>query len=149
MPVFTTRPLVDAAQSEGWSLLEIVREFETWKAGGPAREHDSLYFGKDSSYATPTVDGQRYVLRHVHLMPLSDAEQLTKWRLNFQRRSRKTSDRSLIYVSDDKGNHLLIFVLPEPDAHAVARMGTQNDKETMEGFAEVAAAFLFDGSIIA
>ena len=40
------------------------------------------------------------------------------------------------------------YVLDEPTAHAIASMATQQDRETMQAFAAVASAFVFDGSII-
>jgi mRNA interferase YafO len=95
------------------------------------------------------VDGNKYLLRHVHLVPLADEGQLELWDKAWKRRSRKTSDRALVYVSDGKGNHLLIFILDEPDAHAIASMKTPEHRDIMEGFAEVAAAFLESGDVIA
>jgi mRNA interferase YafO len=43
---------------------------------------------------------------------------------------------------------LLIFILPEPDAHDIAKMQTAQDKAIMLGFAEVAGAFLDTGEIL-
>jgi hypothetical protein len=37
----------------------------------------------------------------------------------------------------------------EPDAHKIATMQNQIDKELMESFAKVAGEFMFDGSVIA
>ena len=44
---------------------------------------------------------------------------------------------------------ILIFILEEPTAHAIAEMKTAEDKQLMERLAAVAAAFLHDGSAIA
>jgi mRNA interferase YafO len=121
-------------------------EFRRWKS---ADEYGSYWFGKDSAYVAPAVNGERYILRHVHLVPLADKVQLIKWNQAWKRRGRKTSDRVLVYVGDHRGDVLLIFILPEPDAHAVAAMKTQTHKEIMAGFATVAEAFIADGSIIA
>ena len=85
-------------------------------------------------------------------MPLSDQEQLKRWNTAWLRRSRKTSDRVLVYVERIAGNqayHLLIYVLPEPEAHTIATMKTREHRELMEGFANVAAAFLDSGDVIA
>jgi hypothetical protein len=55
----------------------------------------------------------------------------------------------LIYVAANLQTFLLIFILPEPDAHAVAQMKTTQTKEIMAGFLEVAAEFLDRGRVIA
>jgi hypothetical protein len=44
---------------------------------------------------------------------------------------------------------LLITILDEPDAHSIAAMRNQRDCELMNAFAEVAQAWLEDGSVIA
>jgi len=105
------------------------------------------FFGKDSAYVRPKVGGKSYVLRHVHLKPFEPAA-LTQWESDHWLRTRKVSNRVLVYASDGKGNHLLIFILNEPDAHAIADMKTAEDKATMEGFATVAEAFNFNGDIL-
>lgn len=120
-------------------------EFLNWKATG---EYDHHYFGKDSAYIAPPVNGEKYVLRHVHLIPVLDANQLKRWWRNFSRRSRKTSDRVLIYTKNSVGDYLLIYILSEPDAHKIATMQNQKDKELMESFAKVAGDFMLDGSVI-
>lgn len=120
-------------------------EFLNWKATG---EYDHHYFGKDSAYIAPTVNGEKYVLRHVHLVPVLDTKQIARWLRDFARRGRKTSDRILIYTKDAKGDYLLIYILSEPDAHKIATMQNQIDKELMESFAKVAGDFMFDGSVI-
>lgn len=120
-------------------------EFLNWKATG---EYDHHYFGKDSAYIAPPVNGEKYVLRHVHLVPVLDTKQIARWLRDFARRGRKTSDRILIYTKDAKGDYLLIYILSEPDAHKIATMQNQIDKELMESFAKVAGDFMFDGSVI-
>jgi Toxin YafO, type II toxin-antitoxin system len=122
-----------------------VHKFSAWKTGG---EYDSFLFGKDSAYVRPEVDGRQYMLRHVHLVPLADGTQLDSWNRVWVKRGRKTSDRALIYVDDDNGGYLLITILDEPDAHEIARMKTARDREIMEGFAHVAAAFMEDGTVL-
>jgi Toxin YafO, type II toxin-antitoxin system len=80
----------------------------------------------------------------VHLKPIEDESGLLHWMRQFGRRSRKTSDRVLVYTVGSTGNFLLIFILPEPDAHKIAREHPQ----TMQSFARVAAAFINDGTVI-
>lgn len=123
-------------------------EFECWKELGVRGEYSSYLFGKDGAYSTPRVNGTPNTLRHVHLVPLLNSEHLTRWRIAFRRRSRKTSDRALVYVSDPKHGHLLIFILDEPDAHEVARMGTQKHKTVMLQFATIADHFIQTGEIL-
>lgn len=63
-------------------------------------------------------------------------------------RQQEKSDRVLVYVSDGPTKHLLMFILDDPGAHAVAAMRNRADRETMLGFAEVAAEFLATGKIL-
>ena len=124
-------------------------QFAAWKAAGEAGEYASYLFGKDGGYIVPLVNGQRYVLRHAHLVPLADAAALRIWEAQWRRRSRKTSDRVLIYVSDAAHGHLLIYILEEPTAHAVAKMRTSAEKQVMDQFAAIAEAFILRGEVIA
>lgn len=146
MDVKITKALKHALEEDRLNSQLFMDLFREWKQSG---EFNSYSFGKDSAYFKPCVDGKQYVLRHVHLVPVFDKTQLSKWNKGWQFKSRKTSNRVLIYVDDGKGGFLLIYILSEPDAHEVALMRTQKHKELMEGFAKVAEAFVFDGSIIA
>ncbi len=130
-------------------FAEFSQAFAQWKSQGAAGEYHSYLFGKDSAYVAPKVDGVAYSLRHVHLVPVTEISALTQWNKAWKNKSRKTSDRVLVYVDNGRGAMLLIFILPEPDAHAVARMQTVQDKAIMLGFAEVAAAFIDTGDILA
>lgn len=143
MSVQTTNALKSVLGKDDAELL--CSEFLNWKAAG---EYDHHYFGKDSAYIAPPVNGEKYGLRHVHLVPVLDARQIARWWRDFARRGRKTSDRVLIYAKDAKGDYLLIYILSEPDAHKIATMQNQIDKELMESFAKVAGDFMFDGSVI-
>ena len=129
--------------SDGWTDF-----FGDWKARGSAGEYDNYFFGKDGAYVGIKMDAPHGMLMHVHLVPILDPVAFARWERDWARRSRKTSDRALIYADDGHGNYLLIYVLDEPTAHAIASMATQQDKETMQAFAAVASAFVFDGSII-
>ena len=146
MTVKITQALKNRLNEDGFNVEELCARFETWKL---ADEYSSYYFGKDSAYITPTVDGEKYKLRHVHLVPIEDKNQLSSWNKAWQLGKRKTSNRILIYVDDNKGNFLLIFILSEPDAHEIALMKNEKHKKLMEGFAAVAEEFIFDGSILA
>lgn len=119
----------------------LIADFAAWKAGGAATEYESATFGKDGAYTEPKINGQQYQLRHVHLPPVADLEQLKKWNASWKRRGRKTSDRALVYCQDGD-DYLLIFILPEPDAHEIAKMATSADKGAMEAFARIAEAFV-------
>lgn len=143
MTVSITNALKLALDNEDAANL-LCTEFLKWKGMG---EYEHYHFGKDSFYVTPLVNNEKYILRHVHLIPQTDERQLLKWAKAFKNRGRKTSDRVLIYAqSADK--YLLIYILSEPDAHKIATMKNQVDKELMESFAKVADAFICDGSVI-
>lgn len=146
MQVKITKLLYEALLAAGGNAEMFIEDFIKWKSGD---EYGSYIFGKDSAYTTPTVDGQTNVLRHVHLVPLTDQNQLEKWNKAWKHGSRKTSDRALVYVDDGKGSFLLIYILDEPDAHNIAKMNTSNYKALMEGFADVAAEFLDNGNVLA
>ncbi len=143
MTVKITNALESVLRKDDADLL--CSEFLNWKATGEYNHH---YFGKDSAYIAPPVNGEKYALRHVHLVPVLDARQITRWWRDFARRGRKTSDRVLIYAKNSAGDYLLIYILTEPDAHKIATMQNQTDKELMESFAKVAGDFMFDGSVI-
>lgn len=145
MSVKITKALEGSLVADELDPILFQKSFASWKSGD---EYGSYLFGKDSAYVAPKVDGNQYVLRHVHLVPLSDVGQLEQWNKAWRRKGRKTSDRALVYVSDDKGNHLLIYILDEPDAHAIASMKTAQHREIMAGMAEVAAEFLESGEIL-
>ncbi|NRR28727.1 type II toxin-antitoxin system YafO family toxin [Oxalobacteraceae bacterium] len=116
--------------------------FSEWKAGEPL---DNLLFGKDVPYRTPTVGGKHFSLRHVHLIPQANAQEAAEWRDAYNLGRQKTSDRALVYVSDDKGNHLLLGILEEPEAHEIARMKTPEHESLMRTYATIAEEFLQTG----
>ncbi len=146
MVVRITTVLENKLKSGGLDSRLFVKSFKDWKSG---EEYGSFYFGKDGKYFTPSVGGVTYVLRHVHLVPIVDQTKLNAWKNNWRHRSRKTSDRVLVYVQDNRGNYLLITILPEPGSHQIARMETQQDRDLMERFALIAEAFIDHGDVIA
>jgi mRNA interferase YafO len=146
MVVKMTKVLKEFLEADGLDSQLFINLFKKWKSSG---EYSSFHFGKDAAYFTPIVNGGKYILRHVHLVPLVDKSQKERWLRAWKVRGRKTSDRVLVYVSDKKGNFLLIFILSEPNAHEVARMGTKQNKEIMEGFAAIAEEFINHGSVSA
>lgn len=136
--------LLDIGESpDGW-----VDYFQAWKAEGPTGEYQNYFFGKDSAYHTPKLNPPNDRLMHVHLVPILDQGALVEWDRDWNRRTRKVSNRVLVYADNRKGGYLLIYVLNEPDAHSIAAMQTAEDAETMAFFAQVAEAFIFNGSII-
>jgi len=143
-----TTALCTQLQALGLDPINFAAEFDAWKAWGSTGEYQSYTFGKDGGYAAPAVGGVRYLLRHVHLVPLEDTTALRLWDIHWRRRSRKTSDRVLVYVSDHHYGHLLIFILEEPIAHEIAQMKTGDHKTTMRGLAKVAEQFIHDGTVI-
>lgn len=148
MATFVSHALRQLLQSQGSNPDNLAAEFQNWESLGQEGEYSSLLFGKDGAYSIPTVNGFPNVLRHVHLAPLANAVALARWEKDFRRRSRKTSDRALVYVSDDYHGHLLLYILDEPDAHAVARMATDDHRRLMLAFATIAERFVHTGEII-
>lgn len=146
MKVKITQALTRQMLADGINPDTFIQKFLDWKAGD---EYGSYLFGKDGAYARPKMHGMPYALRHAHLVPLLDQEQLVNWHKAWRRRGRKTSDRCLIYAGNNQQEFLLIFILSEPDAHAVAQMQTVQTREIMTGFLDVAAEFLHTGRVIA
>lgn len=141
-----TEYLRDLLTKAGVDADKFAVKFAEWKAAGPAGEYAFLEFGKDGYYWKPTRDG-KYVLSHVHLIPVTDEEALRAWKLAFLRKKRKTSDTVLVYAADPTHGYLLIAVLREPTAHDIAKMLTDADKVLMNQFADVAAEFIFSGKV--
>lgn len=141
----------------GSSADEFCQVFDAWKAGFPDSEFTHPLFGKDGAYSRPMVDGTPYVLRHVHLMPVQNSSARDRWMATHKqgiqkgRWSRKTSDRVLVYATrrppGGKEEHLLLFILDEPEAHETANMKTPDAKQLMGQLASCAADFMDDGSI--
>jgi mRNA interferase YafO len=138
-----TTALKTLLEQSGICPEELSNQFMRWKKEG---EYNSYYFGKDSAYVLPTVNGEKYKLRHIHLVPLTDKKQLAIWNQKWQFGGRKTSDRVLIYAEDNLNNFLLIFILSEPDAHKIAQMKEPKNEQLMKRFAAIAEQFLFDGT---
>ncbi len=146
-------------EAGGGSADELCQVFDDWKAGFPDSEFTHSLFGKDGAYSRPLVDGKPYVLRHVHLMPVQDKDALELWLATHKRGvrqgkgGRKTSDRVLVYATRNlpRGGveHLLLFILDEPEAHETAQMKTPDAKTLMGQLASCAANFMDDGSIAA
>jgi mRNA interferase YafO len=145
----TTKIIEDVFSNAGLDLEEFRNLFAGWKSLGPKGEDDVYEFGKDVPYEKPHVNGQKNVLMHVHLVPIVDIEKKEKWDKSWERYSRRTSNRSLVYVNDGGKKFLLIDIIPEPDAHEIPKMLTQQHKEIMEFYAEIADKFIYSGIIIA
>ena len=122
--------------------------FQSWKGLGPAGEYNDYFFGKDSAYIAPPTSLPPGRLMHVHLVPLLAPKKLELWDFRFKHRSRKTSNRALVYADNGNGDYLLIYVLDEPSAHEIAKMLTSEHREIMHNFVVVAEAFFRDSSII-
>ena len=147
-----TKALANQLTSIGASPVIFSAEFDDWKARcaiSELAEFENFLFGKDGAYASPKVNSIPYQLRHVHLVPLKDAERISLWKKFFKLKKRKTSNRVLVYASTTNGDHLLIYILDEPDAHKIAEMTTSDDKTLMKQLATIAADFLHDGTISA
>ena len=147
MSVSITSALSQQLNQANVDPVAFAQQFALWKADWPKNEYAFELFGKDGAYRAPKVDGSMDVLRHVHIMPVPGSNQHTGWLRAFRFLSRKTSDRHLVYVQDAHRGFLLIYILDEPTAHAVARMQTREDKELMEKFAIIAENYIIDGDV--
>lgn len=146
--VKATRALCTLFERTGQNLEAFCFEFRRWKARGEAGEYDSYLFGKDGAYSQPRFSTGRPGLRHVHLAPLADVPARIQWDRQWRLRTRKTSDRALVYTQDRLHGFLLIFVLQEPHAHAIAQMTTPQDRELMGKFIKIAERFADTGKVI-
>lgn len=132
--------------------LTLANTFDLWKKAiqnQPISEFTSDFFGKDGAYCNPKIDGRQYQLRHVHLKPIEDKNKKKTWAIRLQQKSRKTSNRILVYVTRNVDEHLLIFILEEPSAHEIAEMRTEEDKKVMHNFAKIAEKYLLNKIIAA
>jgi hypothetical protein len=145
MAVYVTEDLRRRLAAANVKAEDFANWFAAWKRSG---EWSSHMFGRDSAYVLPKVGNLQYRLRHVHLIPVLDAEARRKWEKHYAAERPRTSDRILIYVQHDDGDFLLIAILPEPDAHEVQRMANAADKALMESFAHVADEFLMDKAVV-
>lgn len=143
MDVQITTVLKDKLQSDGFDSDLFVESFRDWKQGD---EFSSYFFGKDGAYSSPSVNGTPYTLRHVHLVPIKSSKQ--KWKRDWKTKSRKTSDRVLVYVKNHN-SYLLITILPEPGSHEIAEMKTPQNIDLMQRFAIIAEAFIDRNEVIA
>jgi hypothetical protein len=148
MGIRTTRALqlkLDTGFGAGAARI-FCDEFADWRRMGV-----HILFGKDAPYRKPKVAGDKDLM-HVHLMPsVSKGDNdvwVKKWALS-RPASHRTSDHVLVYTEDDSGNFLLIAILDEPGAHAVADMRTPANQALMESFAAIAEAFRHHGAVIA
>lgn len=142
-----TRLLRANLENEGFDADNFCEYFGEWKALGAAGEFSDPYFGKDGEYTRPLRNSKR-VLRHVHLSPEDDLEALAEWNRKFELGSRKTSDVCLVYTHDHTHGFLLIYIAREPNGHLLSEMRTPETARLMEGFADVAEEFQFNGNIL-
>lgn len=121
-------------------LDAFLERFRQWKENG---EESSYYFGKDGFYS-PVRSG----LKHVHLVPIIDFDAKSNWDRNWKTGQRRTSDTCLVYVEDER-HYLLITILPEPLAHAIAAQQDEKTRKTMAYFWQIAEEFFYYRKIIA
>ena len=142
-----TDAICDQLRESGQNPTNFAAEFDLWKSHGANGEYSSYLFGKDGAYGAPEVNGVTNTLRHVHLVPLKDVVALPKWNNDWKRRTRKRSDRHLVYVSDPYYGHLLLWILDEPGSHEIALMRSAEDRTLMLQFAAVADIFIQTGEV--
>jgi len=72
MQVFVKNTDILRGQYSGQNDLDaLIHVFSAWKEAGEKGEDDWYEFGKDSAYTKPLVNGAPYVLKHVHMTPVS------------------------------------------------------------------------------
>lgn len=141
-----TNMLRESLEAEGYDVGDFCDLFADWKTGWPAQEYTDWFFGKDGEYVAPTRNHRR-VLRHVHLPPEAKAAELNQWNHDFSKKTRKTSDTSLVYAEDAAHGYLLIYVAREPVGHDLAAMKTSQTLQLMNIFADQAEKFIFEGAV--
>lgn len=139
MNIATTLLFQQTFQNDS-DLATFLHRFQQWKENG---EDSSYYFGKDGFYS-PIKSG----LKHVHLVPILNLDDKKKWDRNWETGQRRTSDTCLVYVEDEQ-HYLLITILPEPLAHAIASQQEEKYRKTMAYFWEIAEQFFYYRKIIA
>jgi len=116
----------------------LVTRFSEWKAGD---EYSSYFFGKDALGLNTSI------LRHVHMIPLHDAEQLASWNRAWGRRppARKTSDRYLFYCDGGaQHGYLLIYIVGDPGAHDF--LNSPETRQLLAAFEQCADQFIHFGT---
>jgi hypothetical protein len=142
-----TSALQKSLEDDGFDVADYLQYFAKWKADWPANEYSDPFFGKDGEYDRPLRGGKR-ILRHVHLPPEADENQVERWEKLADRNSRKTSDTALIYAEDRAYGYLLIAILKEPRGHDVPEMETPKAIELMEWCADIADHFQMTGAAL-
>jgi hypothetical protein len=144
--VKTTSELASALTAQ--ALADLIDEFEFYKSQWPESEDKFYYFGKDGGYSFPQLT-ESHQIRHVHLWPSFDSPESKAWESGWARTekskkpTRKTSNRALVYAQDGH-QYLLIYILPEPDAHYIAQGLTSETAALMNRFKEICEAFIFN-----
>ena len=153
-----------ALKADGADPDSLAEAFAEWRQGWPKFENSDYYFGKDGYYRTP-VRNRKMVVHHVHMPPENpdawpaeapalSAEKRAKIRAEIQQWDKmwdlkragrfRTSSRVLVYVDGGRHGYLLLHLAREPDGHDE----TTDNKRLMNVMADVADAFIHDGTIL-
>jgi hypothetical protein len=124
--------------NDGLTPQALISYFAEWKQS-PATE--DYFFGKDAFNRGSSV------LRHVHLPPRSNADEIPRWQTCWRRRSNRTSDRHLFYVDRGLGRYLLIFIVDDPGAHEFLANPTSEQKALLTEFERIANNFYYFGKV--
>lgn len=138
MRVRITQALKDQLVAASLDPNILIARFSDWKAGD---EYSSYFFGKDALGLNTSV------LRHVHTIPLHDAEQLASWNRAWRRRppARKTSDRYLFYCDGGaQYGYLLIYIVGDPGAHDF--LSSPESRQLLSVFEQCADQFIHFGT---
>ena len=161
-----TRYLADQIGTE--KAKNFITAFTQWRQAG-AGFFDHPWFGWDNPYERPqpTDKNADWTLYHVHLAPFKpnptdfeDAEEgaleaaqktYDDWMNSKNKKQRRpTSDDVLVYAWDKtptRPRFLLIDILASPNAHKIARMKSNEDKERMLAYLTVAEQYVYFSKI--
>lgn len=141
--------------------------FMQWREAGGGDFHHP-WFGWNNPYERPepTDRNADWTLYHVHIAPFEpqisdfeDEEAFQKAQKTYKDwmyskrtwRGRPTSDDVLVYAYDSsptRPRFLLIDILQSPNAHKIARMTNQPDREKMLAYLTVAEEYVYSRKII-
>lgn len=132
--------LKESLGNDQTKVNQLVSDFKAWQAKGGG-DDDHVVFGKDGGNRD-----EKHV-RHVHLIPASNAGKLRKWRNAFRQKHSRKSNIYLIYAGESPAfGFLLIDVLHDldPGAHGIWASTYKTTRSIWETMAD---AFLHFGTV--
>lgn len=109
-----------------------MEDFSQWILGSKPR---CEFFGVDR----PPKGDYFY---HVHIRPLNNPPELSKWDAAYKAGLRQTSDAMLMYVPSDCGEKYLLFAqFDDPTAHKLWNRSIASSNRTRNRYTEIAKKF--------